>query len=131
MGKICKRIPNQGIVTCPEWRVTAPNCEGCPDYIDNRIEPARSSGRTIKGRCWVCNKAFQWEFHKGRELKHTPCPICNGKLHQTAHYLRSCDWYELSWPDNWPTLGRSRVAVTPIQPDEVRDCAGRPFKEAT
>ncbi len=76
--------------------------------------------RYTKGRCWKCNKAFQWQYHKGRELYNTPCPFCDGKLYQTAHYLKSCQWYQLWW-----TGGAVQWRV--ISHDEVRDCCGRDF----
>ena len=73
--------------------------------------------RFIKGRCWACNKAFQWLYHKGRELYNTTCPFCGGTLHQTAHYMRSCQWYEII-PGRQPR---------PIKFGEIRDCTGESY----
>lgn len=43
--------------------------------------------KLVTGRCWKCDRLYQWKPSKGRRLKDAACRVCKRKLRQTAFAL--------------------------------------------
>jgi predicted amidophosphoribosyltransferase len=41
-----------------------------------------------KGRCWTCQRAYEWPAGRTRRLVSMRCPKCAGPLQKTSHQYR-------------------------------------------